>query len=33
MYMREPDHIAWFKNAIELKNRPQYDAKRKVRDL
>lgn len=29
MYLREPDHIEWFKNAIELKNRPQYDAKRK----
>lgn len=30
MYMREPDHIAWFKKSIELKNRPQYDAKRKL---
>ena len=30
MYMREPDKIDWFKNAIELKNRPQYDAKRKI---
>ena len=29
MYMREPDHIDWFKNHIELKNRPQYDADRK----
>ncbi len=29
MYIREPDHIAWFKNAIELKNRPQYDGERK----
>ncbi len=23
MYMREPDRVEWFKNAIELKNRPQ----------
>ncbi|MBL1279893.1 MAG: 2-oxoglutarate dehydrogenase E1 component [Fluviicola sp.] len=30
MYMREPDHIAWFKNSIELSNRPQYDKKRKL---
>ncbi|MCH2229705.1 MAG: 2-oxoglutarate dehydrogenase E1 component [Crocinitomicaceae bacterium] len=30
MYMREPNHIQWFKNAIELKNRPQYDANRKI---
>lgn len=30
MYMREPDHIQWFKNAIELKNRPKYDANRKI---
>jgi 2-oxoglutarate dehydrogenase E1 component len=29
MYIREPDHIEWFKNAIELKNRPQYDAETK----
>lgn len=29
-YMREPDRIAWFKNSIELKNRPQYDKKRKL---
>ena len=28
-YMREPDPIAWFKNHIELKNRPQYDASKK----
>ena len=28
-YMREPDSIAWFKNHIELKNRPQYDASKK----
>jgi 2-oxoglutarate dehydrogenase E1 component len=25
MYMREPEQLAWFKNAIELKNRPKYD--------
>ncbi len=30
MYMREPNHIAWFKNSIELKNRPVYDKKRKL---
>jgi 2-oxoglutarate dehydrogenase E1 component len=29
MYMREPESVNWFKNAIELKNRPQYDASRK----
>jgi 2-oxoglutarate dehydrogenase E1 component len=29
MYIREPDHIAWFKNHIELKNRPTYDAEKK----
>lgn len=29
MYMREPDRISWFKNAIELKNRPHYDAAKK----
>lgn len=28
-YMREPDHIAWFKNHIELVNRPKFDAARK----
>ena len=28
-YMREPDHIAWFKNHIELRNRPKYDAEKK----
>lgn len=26
MYMREPQKVEWFKNAIELKNRPQFDA-------
>ncbi|MDX2362581.1 MAG: 2-oxoglutarate dehydrogenase E1 component [Crocinitomicaceae bacterium] len=32
MYIREPDHIAWFKNHIELHNRPKYDADKK-RDI
>jgi len=30
MYMREPAKIEWFKNSIELKNRPKYDATRKL---
>lgn len=29
MYMREPGHVDWFKNAIELKNRPQLSADHK----
>ena len=29
MYIREPDHINWFKNHIELENRPTYDVSRK----
>jgi len=29
MYIREPDHISWFKNHIELKNRPKYDSVKK----
>jgi 2-oxoglutarate dehydrogenase E1 component len=29
-YMRDPERIAWFKNKIELKNRPQFDQNRKV---
>lgn len=29
MYMREPSRIDWFKNAIELKNRPQFDSEKK----
>ncbi len=29
MYMREPEQLEWFKNAIELKNRPQYDKETK----
>ena len=28
-YMREPDHIAWFRDHIELRNRPKYDAEKK----
>ena len=28
-YMRDPARIAWFKNIIELKNRPHYDAAKK----
>ncbi len=30
MYIREPEHIEWFKNAIELKNRPKLDPERKL---
>ncbi len=30
MYMREPERLEWIKNKIELKNRPKYDANRKV---
>ncbi len=30
MYMREPDRRDWFKNKIELKNRPKFDRDRKV---
>lgn len=29
MYMREPDRLAWLRNAIEIKNRPKFDAERK----
>lgn len=29
MYMREPDKINWFKEMIELKNRPKFDAETK----
>ena len=29
MYMREPEQLQWFKNAIELKNRPHYDKETK----
>lgn len=30
MYMREPGRVDWFKNHIELKNRPKYNAERKI---
>ena len=30
VYMREPDRISWFKNKIELKNRPKFDQARKI---
>lgn len=29
MYMREPDRVNWFRDKIEIKNRPQFDAERK----
>jgi 2-oxoglutarate dehydrogenase E1 component len=31
VYMRDPERIAWFKNKIELKNRPKFDKDRKVK--
>ena len=30
VYMRDPERIEWFKNKIELKNRPQFDKNRKI---
>lgn len=30
MYMREPERLDWFRNKIELKNRPKFDASRKL---
>lgn len=30
IYMRDPQRIEWFKNKIELKNRPQFDKARKI---
>lgn len=30
VYMRDPERIAWFKNKIELKNRPKFDKDRKI---
>lgn len=30
VYMRDPERIEWFKNKIELKNRPKFDKDRKV---
>jgi 2-oxoglutarate dehydrogenase E1 component len=29
-YMRDPERIDWFKNKIEIKNRPKFDAARKI---
>jgi 2-oxoglutarate dehydrogenase E1 component len=31
MYMRGPDRIEWFRNKIEIKNRPVFDIKRKLK--
>jgi 2-oxoglutarate dehydrogenase E1 component len=31
MYMREPERIEWFRNRIELTNRPKFDKARKIR--
>lgn len=31
VYMRDPERISWFKNKIELSNRPQFDKDRKVK--
>ncbi len=30
VYMRDPERIEWFKNKIEIKNRPQFDKTRKM---
>ncbi len=30
LYMREPDRLDWFKDKIELKNRPKFDVNRKI---
>ncbi|TNF45887.1 MAG: 2-oxoglutarate dehydrogenase E1 component, partial [Bacteroidetes bacterium] len=30
VYMRDPERIDWFKNKIELKNRPHFDKDRKI---
>ncbi len=30
VYMREPERLEWIKHKIELKNRPKYDANRKL---
>ncbi len=29
MFMREPERLEWFRNSIEVKNRPKFDAERK----
>ena len=33
LYMRDPERIEWLRNKIELKNRPQFDKKRKIEIL
>ncbi|HBW85932.1 MAG TPA: 2-oxoglutarate dehydrogenase E1 component [Crocinitomicaceae bacterium] len=33
VYMRDPERIEWLKHKIELKNRPQFDNKRKIEIL
>ena len=33
LYMRDPERIEWLRNKIELKNRPQFDKKRKIEVL
>jgi 2-oxoglutarate dehydrogenase E1 component len=30
MFMREPERLDWFRNKIEIKNRPQFDSARKL---
>ena len=30
MYIRKPERVSWFKNKIELKNRPKFDQNRKI---
>ncbi len=30
MFMREPERLEWFRNKIEIKNRPQFDGARKL---
>ncbi|MDF3028394.1 MAG: 2-oxoglutarate dehydrogenase, subunit [Fluviicola sp.] len=31
MFMREPERLEWFRNSIEVKNRPKFDVERKKR--
>jgi 2-oxoglutarate dehydrogenase E1 component len=31
MYMRDPDRLEWFRDKIELRNRPKFDAARKLK--
>ena len=33
LYMRDPERIEWLRNKTELKNRPQFDKKRKIEIL